>query len=67
MTWDEKEGKLIDVLRQSRDTLKSKLKDDWTVSKPLKKKIPLILYRLLKSIIPIFRQRHDLCTKRLYG
>ena len=67
MTWDEKEGKLIDGLRQSRDTLKSKLKDDWTVSKPLKKKIPLILYRLLKSIIPIFRQRHDLCTKRLYG
>ena len=67
MTWDEKEGKLIDGLRQSRDTLKSKLKDDWTVSKPLKKKIPLILYRPLKSIIPIFRQRHDLCTKRLYG
>lgn len=32
-TWDEKEEKLIDELRQSRDTLKIKLKDDWMVSK----------------------------------
>lgn len=31
-TWDEREGKLIEGLHQSRDTLKTKLKDDWNVS-----------------------------------
>lgn len=36
-TWDEKEENFIDELRQSRDTMKTKLKDDWTVSKSLDK------------------------------
>lgn len=31
-TWDSKEGKLVEDVVKSRDTLKSKLKDDWTVS-----------------------------------
>lgn len=30
--WNEKEGKLAEEIIQSRETLKSKLKEDWTVS-----------------------------------
>ncbi|PKS08291.1 hypothetical protein jhhlp_005235 [Lomentospora prolificans] len=28
-TWDKKEGQLLDDIKSSRDTLKTKLKDDW--------------------------------------
>lgn len=31
-TWDEKEGRLLDDVRKSRDQLKLKLKDDWTAA-----------------------------------
>ena len=30
-TWDKKEGQLLDDIKSSRDTLKTKLKDDWNV------------------------------------
>ena len=30
--WDEKEGKLLEDVKESRDVLKTKLKDDWNVS-----------------------------------
>lgn len=30
--WNEKEGKLIEEVLRSRETLKSKLKEDWVVS-----------------------------------
>jgi kinesin family protein 11 len=67
-TWDEKEERLIDGLRQSRDTLKSKLKDDWAVSKPtVDSQFSLTVYRPPMSIIRLFRRRHDLFTRRLCG
>lgn len=31
-TWDEKEGQLLEDIRSSRDSLKTRLKDDWNVS-----------------------------------
>lgn len=30
--WDEKEGRLLDDVKKSRDQLKTKLKDDWTTA-----------------------------------
>lgn len=30
--WNEKEGKLVEEVLRSRETLKSKLKEDWVVS-----------------------------------
>jgi len=66
-SWDEKEEKLIGGLRQSRETLKSKLKDDWTVSKSRHKTDHLTVYRLPKGTIPVFKQRQDLCMRRLCG
>lgn len=31
-TWDKKEGQLLEDIRSSRDSLKTRLKDDWNVS-----------------------------------
>lgn len=30
--WDEKEGEMLEVVKKSRDQLKTKLKDDWTAA-----------------------------------
>jgi kinesin family protein 11 len=66
-TWDEKEGKLIERVLQSRDTLTSKLNDDWEVGKLLDSEISLTVCRLPMSVIRLSKPRPDLFTMRLFG
>ncbi|CAI4218514.1 unnamed protein product [Parascedosporium putredinis] len=58
-TWDKKEGQLLEDVKTSRDTLKTKLKDDWNVSGLQERgKVPARLYehRANKGLLQIANQ-----------
>lgn len=64
--WDEKEQKLVEEVQQSREKLKSRLKEDWAVS--ITRHIDLCVADIQRppiSIMLLFKQPQNLFTKRL--
>lgn len=67
--WSQKEQALVDEVLKSRDTLKAKMKQDWTVSlrSPYPKHTLICFFsRLLTNTIPQFKQPQSRYTKKLF-
>jgi len=66
--WTEKEGKLVEEVLRSRETLKSKLKEDWVVSDctSLCVLISLTFFRLRISIMHLFNRPPSRSMPRLF-
>jgi kinesin family protein 11 len=68
-TWNEKEGELVEEVLRSRETLKSKLKEDWVVSSrqrmPIKHWL-INIRRLQISTTLRFKLPPSLSTKRQF-
>ena len=67
--WSKKEHSLIEEVMKSRDTLKGKMKKDWTVCSPFWFRCSYILTscfrRSASTTTPSKRQRNQ-CTKKLF-
>lgn len=64
--WDEKEQKLVEEVQQSREKLKSRLKEDWAVS--ITRHIDLCVADIQRppiSIMLLFKRPQNLFMKRL--
>jgi kinesin family protein 11 len=66
--WNEREGKLVEEVLRSRETLKSKLKEDWVVSNYFwRAETMLIVFsRLRTNTIQAFRSLPDLFMTRRF-
>jgi kinesin family protein 11 len=67
--WTEKEGKLVEEVLRSRETLKSKLKEDWVVRSHdnITRNMLMAITRLPINTMPTFKQLLDLFTTRLFA
>jgi kinesin family protein 11 len=66
--WNEKEGKLVEEVLRSRETLKSKLKEDWVVSYCCSfcGLIFLTFCRPRTNTTHLFNSPPNLCTQKLF-
>ena len=66
--WNEREGRLVEEVLRSRETLKSKLKEDWIVSTSLSMTTTMLMamIRLPTNTTQVFRQQQNLFTMKLF-